>query len=107
MSQLIRAALGGCTSNTLVTMAGHKESIRQSLVLCGYSEESEMRIFEVELKRTSYAVIRVEAENKEQAEKLAWEELASDGSYGEGYANWDIESIEEDNHESNRSAVSN
>jgi hypothetical protein len=53
-----------------------------------------MKMFEVELKRTSYVTIRVDAENAEQAEMLAWEELASDGSYGEGYANWDIESIE-------------
>ena len=57
--------------------------------------EVEMKIFEVELKRTSFVMVRVEAENAEQAEKLAWEELASDGSYGEGYASWDIESIGE------------
>lgn len=54
-----------------------------------------MKIFEVELKRTSFVMLRVEAENAEQAEVLAWEELASDGSYGEGYASWDIESIGE------------
>lgn len=56
-----------------------------------------MKMFEVELKRTSYTTIRIEAENAEQAEELAWKELASDGSYGEGYAAWDLESIEEVN----------
>jgi hypothetical protein len=54
-----------------------------------------MKLFEVELKRTSYVVIRIEAGNKEQAEELAWAELASDGSYGESYADWELESIEE------------
>ena len=52
-----------------------------------------MRLFEVELKRVSFVTVRVEAKNEDEAENLAWEELASDGSYGEGYASWEIESI--------------
>jgi hypothetical protein len=52
-----------------------------------------MKIFEVELKRTSFVTIRIEAETADEAENLAWEELASDGSYGEGYASWDVELI--------------
>lgn len=52
-----------------------------------------MKLFEIELKRTSYVTIRIEAETADEAEKLAWEELASDGSYNEGHANWDVEAI--------------
>ncbi len=54
-----------------------------------------MKVFEVELKRTSYVVFTVEAKDAEQAEKLAWEELASSGSDGSRYADWEVESIEE------------
>jgi hypothetical protein len=55
-----------------------------------------MKMYEVELKRTSCAVIRVEAENEEQAEALAWAELASDGSWGDNYTKWELESINEE-----------
>ena len=54
-----------------------------------------MKTYEVEFKRTSYVTITVEAESKDHAEELAWQELA-DGSYGDlDDANWDTESIEE------------
>ena len=55
-----------------------------------------MKTYQVELKRTSYVNITVEAESVEEAEQLAWDELQSDGSYGLNYADWDIESIELD-----------
>ena len=54
-----------------------------------------MKTFNVELKRVSYVTITVEAESQDHAEEMAWEELHSDGSYGLGYADWDIESVEE------------
>lgn len=55
-----------------------------------------MKQFAVELKRTSYVTIYVDAETKDQAEELAWDELSEDGSYVTGKdANWDLESIEE------------
>jgi hypothetical protein len=56
-----------------------------------------MKTYQVELKRISYVTLTIEAENEDEAEAEAWLELASDGSYGDKDANWDIESIEEDN----------
>ncbi len=53
-----------------------------------------MKSYQVELKRTSYVNMNIEAESLEEAEALAWGELASDGSWGEGDANWELESIE-------------
>ena len=55
-----------------------------------------MKTYQIELKRTSYVNITVEAESVEEAEQLAWDELQSDGSYGLTYADWEIESIELD-----------
>ena len=52
--------------------------------------------FAVELKRTSYVTIYVDAETREQAEDLAWDELQSDGSYGTGSdADWDVAEVSE------------
>ncbi len=53
-----------------------------------------MKSYQVELKRTSYVNMNIEAESQEQAEALAWGELASDNSWGEGDAHWELESIE-------------
>ena len=53
-----------------------------------------MKTYQIELKRTSYVNITVEAESVEEAEELAWDKLRSDGSYGLTYADWEIESIE-------------
>jgi hypothetical protein len=55
-----------------------------------------MKTYQIELKRTSYVTLNIEADSRDQAEELAWLELASDGSYGDRDANWDIESIQED-----------
>jgi hypothetical protein len=55
-----------------------------------------MKTYQIELKRTSYVNITVEADSVEEAEQLAWDELQSDGSYGLTYADWEIESIELD-----------
>ena len=53
------------------------------------------KTFEVELRRTSYIVVTVEAETVEEAEALAFEQAGADiGSY----ASWDVESIEEIKH---------
>lgn len=49
-----------------------------------------MKHFAVELKRTSYVTIYVDAETKEQAEDAAWAELGQDGSYGTSQdADWE------------------
>jgi hypothetical protein len=54
-----------------------------------------MKTYQIELKRTAYVNLTIEAESQDEAEALAWQELASDGSYGTESADWDIESIEE------------
>ena len=55
-----------------------------------------MKKFEVELRRTSYIVITVEAESRDEAEDKAWEELDNNYDHGDfEAASWDVESIEE------------
>jgi hypothetical protein len=53
-----------------------------------------MKTYEVELQRTSYITVTVEAENKDDAVALAWQELERDNVNIED-ASWGIESIEE------------
>ena len=53
-----------------------------------------MKTYEVELQRTSYITVTVEAENEDDAEAKAWKLIEAD------YVNindshWDVESIEE------------
>ena len=55
-----------------------------------------MKTYQIELKRTSYVNLTIEAESEDEAEALAWQELASDGSYGTESADWEVESIELD-----------
>lgn len=51
-----------------------------------------MKTFEIELRRTSYITVTVEAETIEEAEAKAYDE----GSVKlDTYASWEIESIEE------------
>jgi hypothetical protein len=50
-----------------------------------------MKTYEVELRRTGYIVVTVQAESEDHAEELAWTELAS---VKEDYADWEVESIE-------------
>ena len=55
-----------------------------------------MKTFEVELKRTSYVVITVEASSEEEAKTKAWKELDANYDHGDILAaSWDVESIEE------------
>ena len=51
-----------------------------------------MRTYEVELQRTSYFIVTVEAENEDHAEELAYKHV---GNPDGGDANWTTESIEE------------
>ena len=53
-----------------------------------------MKTYQIELKRVSYVNLTIEADSQDEAETLAWRELASDGSYGDSDANWTLESIE-------------
>jgi hypothetical protein len=50
------------------------------------------KTYEVELRRTSFIVVTVEAENEDDAEALAWEKLKAQEFMGD--SSWDIESIE-------------
>lgn len=52
-----------------------------------------MKTFEVELKRTSYITVWVEASNAEEAEEKAWSEINYDPV--NDCASWEVESIEE------------
>lgn len=55
-----------------------------------------MRLYEVEMCRTSYVTVTVEAESQEEAKDKAWEEVTSDGSWGTNlHAKWGIESVED------------
>jgi len=53
-----------------------------------------MKTYEVELKRTSYVNILVEAESLEEAELLAWEKIQT-YDHDEQDASWECESIME------------
>jgi len=54
-----------------------------------------MKNYAVELKRTSYVTIVVEAKTQEEAEDLAWEEIESGESYGiSDDADWQVNSID-------------
>jgi hypothetical protein len=53
-----------------------------------------MKTYGVELRRTSYITVTVEAENKDDAEEKAWAEIEN-GRTDIYDAQWDIESIEE------------
>lgn len=52
-----------------------------------------MKTFEIELKRTSYITLTVEAESEDKAEDLAWKQVDQDYYRDDG--TWDLESIEE------------
>lgn len=53
-----------------------------------------MKTYEVELRRTSYITMTVEAENADEAEAKAWQEIEN-GRNDIYDAQWDVESIEE------------
>jgi len=53
-----------------------------------------MKQFAVELKRTAYVTIYVDAETQDQAEDAAWLELQTNDC-DESDADWQLESIEE------------
>ncbi len=52
-----------------------------------------MKTFEVEYRRTSYITITVEADSKEEAEDIAWDEVNIRADIRD--AEWEVESIEE------------
>ena len=54
-----------------------------------------MKTFEVELRRTSYITLRVDATDKEAAEQSAWAAVESGYVGDPNDASWEVESIEE------------
>lgn len=52
-----------------------------------------MKTFEVELRRTSYIVLTIEAENEDDAEAKAWGKIKYD-PVNDDDASWEVESIE-------------
>lgn len=53
-----------------------------------------MKTYEVELRRTSFITLTVEANSAEEAENKAWERIEAD-SVNIYDADWELESIEE------------
>ena len=51
------------------------------------------KVYEVELKYTSYVVVTVEADSYSEAEDAAWDQLAYKATKPDGM--WEVESIEE------------
>jgi hypothetical protein len=54
-----------------------------------------MKQFAVELKRTAYVTIYVDAETKEQAKDAAWAELQAGESYYGEDADWECADVSE------------
>jgi hypothetical protein len=53
-----------------------------------------MKTFEIDVRRTSFITLLVDAENEQEAEKLAWQKIQYD-PVNDDHASWDIENIEE------------
>lgn len=51
-----------------------------------------MKTYHVELKRTSYVNLTIEAESEDEAKNLAWKEI--DKNYYRDDGSWELESIE-------------
>ena len=51
------------------------------------------KIYEVELKRTSYVTYVVEALDENAAEEVAWDLLQKDGTSDKGDAEWELSNV--------------
>jgi hypothetical protein len=51
-----------------------------------------MKAYQVELKRTSYVTLTIEAESQDDAEALAWKQIEQ--NYYRDDGSWEIETIE-------------
>jgi hypothetical protein len=52
-----------------------------------------MKTYQIELKRTTYINLTIEAESEDEAEDLAWKDV--DQNYYRDDGSWEIESVEE------------
>ncbi len=57
-------------------------------------KDKTMKTYSIELRRTSFVNLTIEAETKEQAEDLAWKEIES-YEYHSANADWEIGFIDE------------
>ncbi len=53
-----------------------------------------MKTYEVELQRTTYVIVTVEAENEDEAEALAWKRIETDVVNMDD-SHWFVESVEQ------------
>lgn len=53
-----------------------------------------MKTYEVELRRTSYITMTVEADTEDEAEEVAWKRIEAD-VVNINDSQWDVESVEE------------
>ena len=53
------------------------------------------KTYAVEVRYTAYTTITVEANNEDEAERLAYRELALDGDHRSSYGEWTLNSVEE------------
>lgn len=58
-------------------------------------KDKTMKTYSIELRRTSFVTLTIEAETKEQAENLAWEEIQDNLSAESNCADWEIGFIDE------------
>lgn len=54
-----------------------------------------MKTYQVELVRSSYEIVTVEAETEDEAERLAWIEIERGNTWGGGDTAWEISDVEE------------
>lgn len=53
-----------------------------------------MKTYEVELKRTTYIIVTVQADTEDEAEERAWHDLSENKNWAED-SDWQVESVEE------------
>lgn len=53
-----------------------------------------MKTYQIELRRTSFVTLTIEAESKDKAESLAWDEIES-YEYDSANADWEIGFIDQ------------
>ena len=59
-----------------------------------YLRKNQMKTYQIEMRRTSFITLTIEAESKDKAESLAWSEIES-YEYHSPNADWEIGFIDE------------
>lgn len=53
-------------------------------------KDKTMKTYSIELRKTSFVTLTIEADTKEKAEDLAWEEIQNNFSSESNYEEWEI-----------------